>query len=124
MLASGSSPGPLDDTDLRGTVSVWGEGRACARAQSSDNSREFYTELFLPPSSSDLKENCFQLWVHVVTLKQLILVLVTNSLWFDGSALMGVLYPSSLSLILSLGALYCMLHSCRLCSSLLRRSLP
>lgn len=31
MLVSGSSPGPLGDTDLRGTVSVWREGRACAR---------------------------------------------------------------------------------------------
>lgn len=32
--ASGSSPGPLGDTDLRGTVSVWREGRACARVVS------------------------------------------------------------------------------------------
>lgn len=67
---------------------------------------EFCTELFLPPPSSDLEGSCSQLSVWIVTLKQLILGLVTNSLLFGSSVPAGMPCPSSLSSIRSLGALY------------------
>lgn len=88
-----------------------GEVRACARAQSSGNSREFCTELFLSSPSSDLEGNYSQLWVPIVTLKQLIPVLATNSLLFGGPVLAGVPCFSSLSPILSPGALFTLLET-------------
>lgn len=89
MLASGSSPGPLGGADLRGTVSIWREGRACARiisgprAQAKAESFVKSSFCLLPPQTW---RGGLQRWVRIVTLKQLILVLVTNSLLFGDSA--------------------------------------